>query len=55
VIEPSAGADRGTLAFICEAYHEDHQPDENGEMQERTVMRFHPRLAPVKAAVFPID
>ena len=54
VIEPSAGADRGTLAFICEAYHEDHQPDEKGEMQERVLMKFHPRLAPVKAAVFPL-
>ena len=54
VIEPSAGADRGTLAFLCEAYHEDHQPDEKGEMQERVVMKFHPRLAPVKAAVFPL-
>ncbi|MFM7869683.1 MAG: glycine--tRNA ligase, partial [Planctomycetaceae bacterium] len=54
VIEPSAGADRGTLAFICEAYHEDQQPDENGAMQERVVMRFHPRLAPVKVAVFPL-
>jgi glycyl-tRNA synthetase len=54
VIEPSAGADRGTLAFICEAYYEDEQPDEKGELQKRVVMRFHPRLAPVKAAVFPL-
>ncbi|MCA9023572.1 MAG: glycine--tRNA ligase [Planctomycetaceae bacterium] len=54
VIEPSAGADRATLAFICEAYYEDEQPDEKGEMQSRTVMRFHPRLAPVKVAVLPL-
>jgi glycyl-tRNA synthetase len=54
VIEPSAGADRATLAFICEAYHEDQQPDEKGKMQERVVMKFHPRIAPVKAAVFPL-
>jgi len=54
VIEPSAGADRATLAFLCEAYTEDEQPDENGKMQKRTVMRFHPRLAPIKAAVFPL-
>ncbi|MEI7700883.1 MAG: His/Gly/Thr/Pro-type tRNA ligase C-terminal domain-containing protein, partial [Planctomycetia bacterium] len=40
--------------FICEAYHEDQQPDENGAMQERVMMKFHPRLAPVKAAVFPL-
>jgi glycyl-tRNA synthetase len=49
VIEPSAGADRFTLAVLCEAYHED---EIGGEA--RTVMRFHPRLAPVKAAVFPL-
>jgi glycyl-tRNA synthetase len=54
VIEPSAGADRGTLAFLCEAYHEDQAPDEKGEMQTRVVMQFHPRIAPIKAAVFPL-
>ncbi|MBX3419429.1 MAG: glycine--tRNA ligase [Pirellulaceae bacterium] len=54
VIEPSAGADRATLAFICEAYHEDQAPDEDGKMQTRTVLRFHPRIAPIKAAVFPL-
>jgi glycyl-tRNA synthetase len=54
VIEPSAGADRGTLAFLCEAYHEDQAPDEKGEMQTRVVMKLHPRIAPVKAAVFPL-
>jgi glycyl-tRNA synthetase len=54
VIEPSAGADRGTLAFLCEAYHEDEAPDEKGVMQSRIVMRLHPRIAPVKAAVFPL-
>ena len=54
VIEPSAGADRAALAFICEAYTEDQQPDEKGKMQTRTVMKFHPRLAPIKAAVLPL-
>ena len=54
MIEPSAGADRGTLAFLCEAYHEDQAPDDKGDMQTRTVMKFHPRIAPVKAAVFPL-
>jgi glycyl-tRNA synthetase len=54
VIEPAAGADRTTLAFLCEAYHEDHQPDEKGEMQERVYLSFHPRLAPVKVAIFPL-
>ena len=54
VIEPSAGADRGTLAFLCEAYHEDQAPDEKGQMQTRVVMRLHPRIAPIKVAVFPL-
>ena len=54
VIEPSAGADRATLAFLCEAYCEDEAPDEKGKMQVRTLLRLHPRLAPVKAAVFPL-
>ena len=54
VIEPSAGADRAALAFLCEAYTEDEQPDEKGKMQTRTVMKLHPRLAPIKAAVFPL-
>jgi glycyl-tRNA synthetase len=54
VIEPSAGADRATLAFLCEAYHEDQQPDEKGNLQTRTVLKLHPRLAPIKAAVFPL-
>ena len=54
VIEPSSGADRATLAFLCEAYHEDQAPDEKGDLQTRVVMRFHPRIAPVKAAVFPL-
>ncbi|QOJ13339.1 MAG: glycine--tRNA ligase [Planctomycetia bacterium] len=54
VIEPSAGADRATLAFLCEAYHEDSAPNDKGQMETRVVMRFHPRLAPVKAAFFPL-
>ncbi|QOJ05033.1 MAG: glycine--tRNA ligase [Planctomycetia bacterium] len=48
VIEPSAGADRSTLAFICEAY----TVDESRPSPE--LMKFHPRLAPIKAAVFPL-
>ena len=49
VIEPSAGADRATLAFLCDAYTEDEMGGE-----KRTVLRLHPRLAPIKAAVFPL-
>ncbi len=54
VIEPSGGVDRAVLAFLCEAYTEDEQPDDKGKLQERTVMKLHPRLAPTKAAVFPL-
>ncbi|MDR0870912.1 MAG: glycine--tRNA ligase, partial [Planctomycetaceae bacterium] len=54
VIEPSAGADRATLAFLCEAYQVDTAPDEKGQPQERVYLKFHPRLAPIKAAVFPL-
>jgi glycyl-tRNA synthetase len=54
VIEPSGGIDRTVLAFLCEAYAEDEAPDEKGNPQKRTVMRFHPRMAPVKVAVFPL-
>ena len=54
VIEPSAGADRATLAFLCEAYREDEAPDENGVPTKRVFLKFHPRLAPIKAAVFPL-
>jgi glycyl-tRNA synthetase len=49
VVEPSAGADRFTLAVLCEAYAEEKVGDEM-----RTVMRFHPRLAPIKAAILPL-
>lgn len=50
-IEPSLGADRVTLAFICEAYDE----EEVSEGDVRNVMRFHPALAPVKIAVLPLS
>ncbi|MBC7092432.1 glycine--tRNA ligase [Candidatus Bipolaricaulota bacterium] len=54
VIEPSAGVDRSVLAFLCEAYAEDVVPDENGVPQPRVVLKLHPRLSPVKVAVFPL-
>ncbi len=50
-IEPSLGADRVTLAFLCEAYDE----EEVAEGDVRTVLRFHPALAPIKVAVFPLS
>jgi glycyl-tRNA synthetase len=49
VIEPAAGADRATLAFLVDAYDE-----EQVEGEQRTVLKLHPRLAPVKAAVLPL-
>lgn len=51
VIEPSLGADRVVLAFLCEAYDEE-QLDGN---DTRVVLRFHPALAPVKAAILPLS
>ena len=55
VIEPSLGADRVTLAFICEAYDEEViGQDKNGKDDVRTVMHFHPAIAPYKAAVLPL-
>jgi glycyl-tRNA synthetase len=54
VIEPSAGADRAVLAFLCDAYHEDEVPDEDGKPRSRTVLKLHPRLAPLKVAILPL-
>ena len=51
VIEPSLGADRAALAFLCEAYEE--QKLDDGDV--RTVMHFHPALAPYKCAVLPLQ
>src|SRR6266403_3969932 len=54
VVEPSAGVDRTVLALICEAYSEDEAPDDKGKMETRIVLRFRPRIAPIKCAVFPL-
>ncbi len=64
VIEPAAGADRATLAFLVDAYDEEvvqSASAENGSAEKggkppetRTVLRLHPRLAPVKVAVMPL-
>ena len=50
VIEPAAGVGRAILAFLCDAY--DEEVLEGGDV--RTVLRLHPRLAPVKAAILPL-
>jgi glycyl-tRNA synthetase len=55
VVEPSAGVDRTVLAVLCEAYAEETvKDDETGKEETRVVLRFAPRLAPVKAGVFPL-
>ncbi len=54
VVEPSAGVDRTVLALLCEAYDEETVTDEKGKAETRTVLRFHPRIAPVKVGVFPL-
>ncbi len=54
VIEPSAGVDRIALALLCSAYDEDMAPDEKGNLEKRVVLRFHPRVAPIKVAVMPL-
>jgi glycyl-tRNA synthetase len=55
VIEPAAGLTRAVLAFLLDAYSEDEAPDAKGKLEKRTVLRFDPRLAPVKAAVLPLS
>jgi len=54
VIEPSAGVDRTVLALICEAYDEETVTDDKGKSETRILLRFHPRVAPIKAGVFPL-
>ncbi len=49
VVEPALGVDRACLAFLCEAFTEDEI-----EGEKRTVLRFHPSLAPIKAGIFPL-
>ncbi|MCI5533624.1 MAG: glycine--tRNA ligase [Firmicutes bacterium] len=54
VIEPSLGVERSVLAFLCNAYTEEVLTDANGKEDVRVVMKFHPALAPFKAAVLPL-
>ncbi len=54
VIEPAAGATRAVLVFLLDAYHEEERLDANNQPVQRTVLRLHPRLAPIKAAVLPL-
>src|SRR6195952_1565018 len=54
VIEPAAGADRATLAFLVDAYDEEQVEGAKGQLETRTLLRLHPWLAPVKVAVLPL-
>ena len=54
VVEPSAGVDRTVLALICAAYSEEMVPDEKGKLETRIVLKFHPRMAPIKCGIFPL-
>jgi glycyl-tRNA synthetase len=54
IIETSAGASRSFMAFLVNAYHEEEAPTSDGTKETRVVLKFHPSLAPVKAAIFPL-
>ena len=54
IIETSAGASRSFMAVLVDAYNEEEAPTADGKMETRTVMKFQPQLAPIKAAIFPL-
>lgn len=54
VIEPAAGLTRATLVYLLDAYCEEEGLDADGNSKTRTVLKLHPRLAPVKAAILPL-
>jgi glycyl-tRNA synthetase len=54
VIEPSAGVDRLILALLADAYFEKEVEDAKGKKEVRTLLRFHPSVAPIKVGVFPL-
>ncbi len=54
IIETSAGASRSLMAFLVDAYQEEEAPTADGKVETRVVMKLHPSLAPVKAAIFPL-
>ena len=55
VIEPSFGLTRAMMAFLIDSYTEDEAPNAKGGVDTRTVLKLHPKLAPVKAAVLPLS
>lgn len=54
VVETSGGVTRSFMAFLCDAYKEEEAPDANGKMEMRAILKFSHKLAPIKAAVFPL-
>lgn len=54
IIETSAGASRSFMAFLIDSYCEEEAPTADGQTETRVVLKLHPRLAPVKVAVFPL-
>ncbi len=54
VIETSSGASRSFMAFLVGSYNEEEAPTADGKMETRVVLKFHPRLAPIKAAILPL-
>jgi len=54
VIEPAAGATRAMLVYLIDAYHEEERRTATGEIEKRTVLKLHPRLAPIKVAILPL-
>lgn len=54
VVEPALGVDRTFLAILTAAYTEDEIPNDKGVPEKRTLLKFHPRIAPYKVAVFPL-
>lgn len=54
IIETSAGASRSFMAFLVDAYREEEAPTAEGAMETRVVLKLHPKLAPTKAAIFPL-
>jgi glycyl-tRNA synthetase len=54
VIETSAGASRSFMAFLVDSYREEEAPNAEGAMELRVVMKLHPKLAPIKVAIFPL-
>ncbi len=54
VVEPSAGVDRTVLALLCEAFDEETITSDADKTETRTVLHFHPRMAPIKCGIFPL-